>query len=527
MQGERTALGGVRSGWLAVLTVALAGFVAALSWQSAAWAGSPQPAPRSVLIAYWLLFAGLWATLTFGLWRFGPGWQRAGPIGRSVVTLLGLATVARLLMLGLAEPVLSDDIWRYLHEGALLAGGENPYARVPANIAPNESPLPSALAKVNHPELGAVYQPTAQYVFACLTWLHHGVLSVLGDGAWPRATTFRLGMTVVELGLITLLIVRLREAGRSPWWVSLYALHPLAISEVAGSGHQDVLGITALVGALILFDRPQRRWLFPVGGGIALALAVAVKPIAAPAAIPVAWALRRWWAGLGLTALSGAATMALLYTPFVVMPGGIETMVESVRAFADRWTFNGSMYPLIKDTVDPVGYDLWWRVNNWLAWIDGALPGAPLTFLLADFVKMVGEDLSRYLLAGAALLAMGLSLWRSNEKLYRPVVVYLLVMMLGTSTLHPWYVLWALALMPLAFDAAVWTLSGTIMLSYVAMLHPQTNYAVPVWIKLIEFMPVYALAILGWCTGWGVTRPGWLRPLPLMNVMGERIDGDH
>jgi len=499
-------------GWLIALAAALLAFAAALVWQSQGWHGSPNPAPLRVMLAYWATFAGLWGVLTWGVIQFGSRWSD-GKLGVGVALIVvGLAAAVRAVVLALADPVLSDDIWRYLHEGALLADGRNPYAKIPANIPPSESPLPSALKQVNHPKLGAVYQPFAEYFFACMTWLHHAVLAVLGNWAWPRAMTFRLGMTVVDLGIVAMLIGRLREADRSPWWAGLYALHPLAISEIAGSGHQDVLGVAALLGGLLLFERANRRWLFAAAGGVALALAVAVKPIAAPAALPAAWAMRRWPKGIAVTAISGATAMVVLYLPFILMPGGIETMIASVRQFADQWTFNGSMYPLIKGTVDPVGYDYWWRVNKWLTWFDGFLPGQPLTLLLAGAVEAVGRDLSRYLLAGAALLAMGLSLWRSWEKLFRPMVVYLLVMMLGTSTLHPWYLLWALPLLPLCFDGPLWLLSGTLMVAYIAMLHPQTNYAVPVWLKAVEFAPVYALLLVAWTTGFTVTRPRWLGP---------------
>jgi hypothetical protein len=498
--------------WLTALLAALVAFVAAMIGQSLLWAGAGQtPAPLQALWPYWTTFGLLWLVLTAGLWRLGraAGQRR----GRSAILLLvALAAVVRLALLVGAEPVLSDDIYRYLHEGALLAEGTNPYAQVPAEISPQQSPLPSALQRVNHPELGAVYQPTAQYVFAAFTWLHHGITGAFGEAAIDRTTTFRLGMVGFDLLILFMLIGRLREAGRSPWWAAIWALHPLVLSEVAGSGHQDIIGITALLAALLLFERAHRRIGFVAAGGIALALATAIKPIAAPIALPIAWSLRAWPKGLAGTAISGAAAMAALYLPFILMPGGINTMVQSVGEFAGRWTFNGSLHPLLKQTLDPVGYDYWWRINNWLAWADGWLPGQPLTFLLADLIEQIGRNLSRYLLAFTALLAMGLSLWRSPDKLFRPIVVYLLVMMLGTSTLHPWYVMWALVLLPLTFDTALWVLSGTVMVSYIAQHHPQ-NYIVPIWLKWIEFAPVFAAAILGWLTGWGVSRPAWLQPL--------------
>lgn len=498
---------------LIAVAAALVAFVIAMWLQSQAWQGAAaEPAPWQAIWPYWATFALLWLVLTIALARLGR-WLDATRGGRTILLLLSLALLSRGALLVFAEPVLSDDIYRYLHEGALLAEGTNPYAKVPAAISAAESPLPSALARVNHPEMGAVYQPTAQYVFAGATWLHHGVTSLLGDGALDRTTTFRGVMVVFDVLIVLMLATRLREAGRSPWWAGLWALHPLVLSELAGSGHQDVIGICALLAGLLLFERANRRIAFAMAGGVALAVAVAVKPIAAPVAIPVAWWLRRWPKGIALTAVSGAAAMTALYLPFYLMEGGLATMLDSIQRFADHWRFNDSAHAMLKPYVDPFGYgQIKWRLIDWLEWADAWVFRGALQFLFADLIRTVFNDLTRYLLAATALVGMGLCLWRSEDKLFRPVVVYLLLMMLGTSTLHPWYVLWGLALLPLTFDAALWTLSATVALSYIAQHQPDAYY-VPVWLKWLEFGPVYALAIIGWLTGWGMARPRWLQPM--------------
>ncbi|MEZ6189822.1 MAG: hypothetical protein R3C45_00850 [Phycisphaerales bacterium] len=42
--------------------------------------------------------------------------------------------------------------------------------------------------------------------------------------------------------IIAVLLAWLRDMGKSTWWAVAYAWHPLAISEVAGGEHQDVIG---------------------------------------------------------------------------------------------------------------------------------------------------------------------------------------------------------------------------------------------------------------------------------------------
>ena len=517
--------------WLAALVGGLLTLALGLWLQSHAWAGAGhEPAPWKALGPYWLGFGVLWVVLTAGLWRVGRHLDRWRGLGSVAVVLL-VALLAKGTVLATAEPVLSDDIYRYLHEGALLADGQNPYGKKPSNIDAQQSPLPSALEKVNHKHLGAIYQPAAQYVFATATHIHNQITATLGM-VLDRTTTFRAVMVLFSLLIVVMLAARLREAGRSPWWAALWGLHPLVISEVAGSGHQDVIGIAALLAGLLLFERANRRLSFAAGGSVALAIAVAVKPIAAPVAIPVAWWLRRWPRGLLMTAVVGCIAMVALYLPFVMMPRGIGLlpgsegqMINAAQRFADAWKFNGSLHPLVADWLTPFGYnEVKWRALDWLEWGDAWVFGGALQFLFADAVTTVCNNLARYVLGAVALLALGLSIWRSEDKLFRPMVVYFLVMMLTTSTLHPWYALWGLALLPLAFDTALWVLAGTVTLSYVAQHHP-SDYEVPVALKLVEFVPVYALAALGFLTGLGVNRPGWLPGIKASHAVNKGHGG--
>jgi hypothetical protein len=71
----------------------------------------------------------------------------------------------------------------------------------------------------------------------------------------------------------------------------------------------------------------------------------------------------------------------------------------------------------------------------------------------------------------------------------------LLAALLVSSTVHPWYLLWPLALLPLRFSPATWVWSLTVPLSYVALVNPE-GYHVPAWGLAAEYGPV-ALALVG------------------------------
>lgn len=224
--------------------------------------------PDTMLL--WTLWLGsglLWVGLSVVVirrWRLA---QRRAPW-----IILGVAVMVRLGWAVWMPPALSDDVWRYLWDGQNLAAGINPYAVSPAEAmdrllidgsGPNREQTQrelDLLSRINNPELVTIYQPTSQWFFAGVSWLHDAVTG----GFAKRGTAdslgmaFRLTLTLVDAWIILLLLRQLKELGRSAWWAVMYAWSPLAITEVAWSGHQDGLGIMFLILALLLGQRASR-----------------------------------------------------------------------------------------------------------------------------------------------------------------------------------------------------------------------------------------------------------------------------
>jgi len=408
------------------------------------------------LIAYGSIAAAAWTPLTVlahRLSRRRPGWSQ----GLAPLLILAAALGLRLLVALTTEPRLSDDIWRYVHDGRTTVElGTNPYAAPPI-----ESPLPYP---GNNPALVTIYQPTSQLVFA-------GLAAISGS---ERA--FRLGFAAFDLLLIGLLLIGLRQAGRSAWWAALYAWHPLAITEVAWSGHQDVIGIAALVGALLLTVRAReahRAAGWAIGAGVCLALAIGVKPLVAPLALPLAWALRERWRLIFPAAGASLLTLAALYLPFALWQPGLGGMIETVRTFTDKWSFNASAH-------------------------------AGAQALLGD--KHPADQLMLVLLLGILLVAS------FTCGLIRAAMVYLLAGVLLSSTAHPWYLLWALSLLPLAFSWGAWVLSLTLGLAYTAWLNP-AEFEPLAWAWWLMWVPVYGVVLVE-VGRWGRKRFGGVIRIP-------------
>ena len=154
---------------------------------------------------------------------------RGGQVRHALVLIVACAAVFRITAV-VAEPTLSDDIYRYLWEGRVVLDGSNPYLNAPDS--PHLAHLRDDLhASINHPEMTSIYPPAAQVVFAAS--------QLLSSRPW----SFKLLAALADLGVVAILCGLLAARGRPRELVLVYAWHPLPIVEFAASGHLDVFGV--------------------------------------------------------------------------------------------------------------------------------------------------------------------------------------------------------------------------------------------------------------------------------------------
>ena len=352
---------------------------------------------------------------------------------RVIVVGLTLAAVWQLLFL-LKPPGSDDDIHRYVWDGRVQRLGYNPYIAVPSDPALGWLHTPETRT-LNHPDLPSPYPPGAELFFRMVTAIHE--------------STFALKVVFVICDWLALLllfnILRISKLGEH--WVLAYAWHPLLATEVAGSGHIDIVGaLLLLVSAAALVRR--RRPLAAVA--FALAIAIKLLPIVL---LPLYWKRIRIRDG----ALS-ALVFGLLCAPFLRqgrMPIG------SLGTYMQYFRFNDPVFAVLE------------RV---------AAPG------------FVG--------ALAALLGVLTAIWlrckvpqRFTESAFAwPMTVSLLC----APVVYPWYLLWTLPfLCPNAPDPGA---SGTPMRS-------ASRLPIMIWtVSIIPTYYVWHLRTLG--RPWLV--PGWI-----------------
>ncbi|MDP2312822.1 MAG: hypothetical protein Q8P41_07945 [Pseudomonadota bacterium] len=213
---------------------------------------------------------------------------------------VAIAAVLVRLPLLVVAPTLSDDVWRYLWEGAVWRAGENPFVHAPD--APALAHLRDAVwANVNHRQVPSIYPPFAQLLFVLLSG--GGVL------AW------RLVSAACDVGTAVLLA---RARPRAGW---LWALLPLPAIESAVSGHLEGIGVLFLVAAIV-----TRKGIWAWVGAMVKLLPGVLLVLERPRAWPL------WGALTVLVALP------------VVRAEGFETYRAS-------WAFNGSLFPIAEWAV--------------------------------------------------------------------------------------------------------------------------------------------------------------------------------
>jgi hypothetical protein len=150
-----------------------------------------------------------------------------------------------------------------------------------------------------------IYPPAAQMLFALLNRVSDSVLAI------------RLALVACEAATVAVLVDLLRRLRIPATRVVAYAWHPLAVWEIAGSGHIDAAMVAATMLGLWFALVPGRRLL----AASVLAVAALLKPFAA-LALSAAWQPRRHRGDWQAPAVA-LATAALLYLPYLSVGAGV------------------------------------------------------------------------------------------------------------------------------------------------------------------------------------------------------------
>jgi len=241
------------------------------------------------------------------------------------ILLLGLVFAALFRLSIIFFPTyLSDDIYRYIWDGRVQAAGVNPYRYIPA-----EEPLAQLRDDTIYPHINrresvrTIYPPIAQAAFLLITRFSESV-------TWMKAA-----MVGFEAIAVWAIVQLLSSFGFARQRVLIYAWHPLAVWEFAGSGHADALAI-AFIALALLARRKNAETLT----GVLLACATCVKFF--PVVLFPAIYMRKSWK----MPLAFVATVLFAYLPYLSV--GPMRVLGSLPAYSsEQGLLSGRQYFLL------------------------------------------------------------------------------------------------------------------------------------------------------------------------------------
>ncbi|MDX2198462.1 MAG: hypothetical protein SF069_05755 [Phycisphaerae bacterium] len=372
-----------------------------------------------------------------------------------LATMLVIAILARLLLLPLAP---SDDLYRYLWEGRVVAAGFDPYRLAPDS--PQLAPLRDAnWPQINHPDHAAIYPPLVLWLFSCVVRL--------------SATVVAMKLFVVLADMATICV--LWRIGRDA--AARYALCPLVLRSFAHEAHLDallVLGLAVILWVQHSRGNSPRVDSSPIATSsprIAASRDFAIATLGLALAIGAKWvgglavlAIRRSWSPLSLVvAIAIAIAPLATFAPL------------DARAFS----------PLLNFATEFRTLDLGQR---WIDTLVAPLAGPPL----AVAVSPADARPARLVATG---LTLAVIVWLSLRgkpdaaAMQRRLFGGLLLIL---PTVHFWYAAWLVPGISLAASSPWrWLMLSMIFALEADAIRAATGeWRQPVWVSYAVFMPV-------------------------------------
>ncbi|AVR44474.1 mannosyltransferase [Christiangramia fulva] len=370
--------------------------------------------------------------------------------------LVALALIYRLLFL-FSMPNLSQDFYRFIWDGRLIAEGWNPFAYIPKELygnpdfhIPQATPLLNGMGNLSAGHYSN-YPPVSQLIFAIAGFLFPG--NLLGS-----VMSMRFFLILADMGTLFFGAKLLKELKLAEYRIFWYILNPFVIIELTGNLHFEGLMVFLLVLSLYLLLK--KKWFY---SAIFFGLAVSVKLLPLMF-LPLFYQYFRKNSSLinlQLYYLIVGLVVALTFIPFYSAEV-FSNFLQSVGLWFGKFEFNASIYYIVR-------------------WVGFQIKGY-------NIIETAGKILPLFTLA----FILFLSFFRKNhtlrqliENMLFAVTFYLLL----STTVHPWYLAVPLLLSIFSRFRFMIVWSGAVVLSYFAYSNP--TYEENLWLVALEYLIVF------------------------------------
>ena len=262
------------------------------------------------------------------------------------------------LSLVIMTPNLSDDCYRFIWDGRLLAQGYNPYLTLPSDHPQFSEDIFSLL---NSPNYYTVYPPFNQLLFAVGAILFPQ--NILG-----HLIILRLEIILAEIGNAWLIKQLLKIHNLPAQNALLYILNPLVIIELTGNIHYEAVTIFFLLFSLFLYKQYQNiqfKGIFWSAISLGISVSVKLVPLVLLPLIIKSVTLRK---GIIYSTIV-AVIVVILFLPFLTAEL-INHFMSSLDLYFHKFEFNASIYYIVRWLgYQMYGYNIIGVAGSWLSLI--------------------------------------------------------------------------------------------------------------------------------------------------------------
>jgi hypothetical protein len=261
-----------------------------------------------------------------------------------------------------------------------------------------------------------------------------------GEALWG----YKAVLLIAEIGSVAALFLFLSMLNIPRKYVLLYVLCPLPIIEFAVDAHLDAVGLPLFLFSL-LFYLKQRKIL----SYVLLGFSISIKPVGL-ILLPAMFFFEKGWRNKLSALLVPLMTVGVQFLPYVFTSNPFETLFS----FTKDWSFNGVVF---------------------------------------EGVYLCSQDnqLSRSVCAG--LLGISILLLNFRRKDFLETAYFsLLVLILLSPVVHPWYVAWVAVLLPVVRRwSGIALAAGVSLTSFTVMNYRLTgNWGQYPVILAVEYLPM-------------------------------------
>jgi hypothetical protein len=378
----------------------------------------------------------------------------------------------RILML-YSTPILEDDFYRYLWDGAVTSSGINPYVYSPKQILANgkdEIEIPERLLdlaeesgmiihRINHPYVRTIYPLVAQVFFAISYKIKPW--SVI---AWRHV------LLAVDLMVLLLILLFLKYFKISPLWIAIYWWNPLLIQVVFNAGHMDILIFPFMLGAIYMALNEKYS-----SSAILLALATCVK----------LWPI---------------LLFPIIFRPIILKP---KKIALPLIIFLSLLILASSPTQPTTDMESSAfaNYGKRWEMNDSLFKIILVITQAILQIL--GFHQGFGQFISRIvvlMIIFSIVFYLSFTKYRLLENISTKILVLITAIFLLSPTQFPWYYTWMLPLLVLNPRLSLLILTPLLSIYYLRYFFDGLGRVelFDHYIVWIQYIPVWILLMRDW-----------------------------